>query len=208
LAQLSGLPSTDFIVLHNSVGRALAAFSGADPWPVDRSTPCVRILSVGSLKSQKDHLSLVRAFRDVAGQVNSALTILGEGPLRGELERECERLGVRDRVWMPGFTENVDAWYANSDVFVLTSRYEGFGNVLVEALQHGLRVVSTDCPTGPREVLGDSIGRLVPVGDSGRIAKAILEALEAPADVAQMQARAREFSMERGIAGYLDLLDA
>jgi glycosyltransferase involved in cell wall biosynthesis len=96
---------------------------------------------------------------------------------------------------------------ANADVFVLSSRYEGQPNVLIEALACGAHVVATDCPSGPNDVLaGGQYGRLVPVGDIPAMASAIAETLESPGDREQSRSRGLEFSIERSAALYLDAL--
>ena len=108
---------------------------------------------------------------------------------------------------MPGFMASPFAFMAKSDVFVLSSRYEGQPNVLIEALACGARVVSTDCPSGPRDVLaGGQYGRLVPVGDASAMASAIAETLDSPSDRQSSRLRGLDFSIDKSAALYLDAL--
>ncbi len=114
------------------------------------------ILSVGKLEPQKDHLTLIRAFARLAPKCPDwNLRIIGEGSMRAQLEVEAERLGLDDRVAMPGSTRNIGAEYAVADIFVLPSRYESFGLVTLEAMSAGLPVIGfADCP-GTNEVITD-----------------------------------------------------
>jgi glycosyltransferase involved in cell wall biosynthesis len=165
------------------------------------------ILSVGSLKAQKDHATLIRAFAILPASLNAKLTILGEDDLRPELEALVQQLGLQDRVAMPGFVIDTYPWYRTADLFVLSSRWEGFGNVIVEALECGVPVVSTDCPSGPAEILENGrIGRLVPIQDSAALAASIAESLRNPVDRELLMRRARDFSVSTIADQYLDYL--
>lgn len=146
------------------------------PWFASGAPPV--ILGVGRLVEQKDFATLIRAFGLLLEETSARLVILGEGPLRGELQRHIDNLGLGDYVHLAGFQENPYKWMARSKVFVLSSRYEGFPNVLAQALACGAQVVSTDCPTGPAEIIKDGVpGCLVPVGDPVAMMLAIREAL-------------------------------
>ena len=115
--------------------------------------------------------------------------------------------GVDADFALPGFKSNPFAFMARAAVFVLSSRYEGFGNVLVEALACGCPVVSTDCPGGPREILeGGRFGELVPVGDESAMAEAILRTLDCPPDPERLIARARVFSVAAAVSAYVRVL--
>ena len=134
--------------------------------------------------------------------------MLGEGGERDALERQARRLRVADDVAFPGFVANPFAYMARAGVFVLASRYEALGNVLVEALACGCSVVSTDCPVGPAEVLERGrYGRLVPVGDADALARAIAAALDTPGAPERLKERAADFSARRIAERYLDALD-
>lgn len=131
-------------------------------------------LGCGRLTEQKDFPTLLRAFARIKSEVAGELWILGEGPLRGNLEREAAALGLSERVHLPGFVKNPFAFMARASTFVLSSRWEGFGNVITEAMACGTPVISTDCPHGPREILeAGQWGDLVPVGDVAALANAM-----------------------------------
>jgi glycosyltransferase involved in cell wall biosynthesis len=135
--------------------------------------------------------------------------ILGEGEQRGSLTRLARDLDVAGDVDLPGFVTNPYAWMARASVFVLASAWEGFSNALVEALAVGCPAVSTDCPSGPREILDHgAYGPLVPVGDDRALAAAILKTLDAPREPAFLQARAAAFSVDAAVERYLGVLRA
>lgn len=165
------------------------------------------IVAAGRLKKQKDYPTLLRAFAMLRQRRDAELAILGEGPLRGELEHLCDMLGIAEHVRLPGFSDDVAQWMARADLFVLSSAWEGFGNVIVEAMACGTPIVATDCPSGPAEILEDGKwGRLVPVGDAAALAAAMAASLDdsSPPDV---MARAAAFSVDRAVDAYLTLLD-
>jgi glycosyltransferase involved in cell wall biosynthesis len=133
--------------------------------------------------------------------------ILGEGGERDRIESLAESLGVADDVWLPGFVDNPYKYMRRADVFALSSEWEGFGNVVVEAMACGTPVVSTDCPSGPAEILADGeFGRLVPVGDDGALADAVAATLDDPLPDDRLRARADDFSYDTIAGEYLDVL--
>ena len=144
------------------------------PWFKDDQPPV--ILGVGRLTRQKDFPTLLRAFARVRRELPARLVILGEGEDRPKLEKLAGELGVTKAVDMPGFVDNPYKYMARADLFVLSSRYEGMPNVLVEALAVGTPAVATDCPSGPREILPKEA--LVPVGDDKEMARKIKNLLE------------------------------
>ena len=134
----------------------------------------VRFISVGRLEPQKDHRTLLEAFAIVRRSIDAALVIVGAGSLAGDIEGHARLLGVSDRVQLTGYVENPYPLLRQCEVLVLSSRYEGLPNVLLEALALGLRCVSTDCPSGPAEVLvSHELGALVPVGEPDGLAAAM-----------------------------------
>lgn len=178
--------------------------SSVDPW---QNYSGKRILSVGNLKEQKDHELLIRSFSIIRKETKAKLVILGEGSHRAHLESVIESLGLSNDVELPGFVSSTGPWYAKADLFVLSSRYEGFGNVIVEALQHGLPVVSTDCRSGPAEILDNGrYGRLVPVGEEGALATAMRESLTTVPDRAVLKMRARDYDVESIADRYMNVL--
>jgi glycosyltransferase involved in cell wall biosynthesis len=137
------------------------------------------VLGVGRLTAQKDFSLLLRAFAEIAPERDLHLLILGKGPERAALEAEARDLGIADRVCFSGFVPNPEAYLRRARVFVLSSRNEGFPGALIEALEAGAAIVSTDCPFGPQEVLDEGRwGQIVPVGDPEALARAILAELE------------------------------
>lgn len=165
-----------------------------------------KILTVGNLKDQKNHQMLLRSFAQIANS-SATLMLLGRGQNEPMLRALARELGIADRVLFAGFHTDPSPFYATADLFVLSSDYEGFGNVIVEALSFGLPVVSTDCPSGPAEILENGRwGRLTPVGDVEALARAMDEALSTPVDREALKRRAADFSPEIAARKYLDLL--
>jgi glycosyltransferase involved in cell wall biosynthesis len=147
------------------------------PWLTEKAFPVV--LGIGRLTPQKDFATLVQAFAAFRKRQEARLIILGEGPLRGELENQASRLGIGDAVDLPGFVPDPLPWLARANLFTLSSRYEGLGNVLIEALAAGTPAVSTDCLSGPREILQNGrLGELVAVGDAQGMAGAMERSLD------------------------------
>ena len=143
---------------------------------MQKKTPV--IVAMGRLEEQKDFKSLLAAFAGISDRTSARLLILGEGSERGELEQRVADYELQSRVQLPGFVENPYPYLAAADLFVLSSRWEGLPTVLVEALACGTRVVSTDCPSGPAEILyDDSVGTLVPVGQVEDLGNAMLREL-------------------------------
>jgi glycosyltransferase involved in cell wall biosynthesis len=179
-SQATGLPLSRIRVIYNPVItdelRSAVNDPPGHPWLTNGGPPVV--LGVGRLTKQKDFASLIRAFAQVRRQAPARLVILGEGPQRPELEALIRELGLDGDVSLPGFVSGAKACMARSAVFVLSSAWEGLPTVLIEAMAAGTRVVSTDCPSGPREILRDGeLGRLVPAGDVEALAQAIVAAL-------------------------------
>lgn len=149
------------------------------PWFSSGEPPV--ILGVGRLTKAKDFQTLIRAMTIVRKDTRARLIILGEGEERENLEALVKDLGLDDCVSLPGFVANPFPYIKRARVFVLSSQREGLPNVVIQALALGTRIVATDCPSGPREILeGGRWGQLTPVGDSVALALAIREALDGP----------------------------
>ena len=133
--------------------------------------------------------------------------IIGEGEERQAIEKIIDASPYSDDICLMGKIANPFPYMAKADVFVLSSEWEGFGNVLVEALACGATVVSTDCHSGPGEILeDDKYGLLVPVGNPAALAEAIERSLLHPFPAEQSIARARDFSVEKAVAQYIKVL--
>ncbi|MDH4079717.1 MAG: glycosyltransferase [Nitrospira sp.] len=208
LARTIGISAEWVKVIYNPVVNDELLAKAQEPidhsWFRNDAPPVV--LGVGRLTEAKDFPILIRAFARVRAQRQARLMILGEGGLRPQLEALVRQLGLKDDVALPGFVANAFAYMAHAAVFVFSSRWEGFGNVLVEAMACGTPVVSTDCPSGPREILEDGRwGRLVPVGDVDGLAGAMAATLE-ETEYPDVAARAGEFNVDRAMDGYLNLM--
>jgi glycosyltransferase involved in cell wall biosynthesis len=216
LARRSGLPRGRITTVYNPVVTpelaALAAQPVAHRWFVPGAPPVV--LGVGSLSPRKDFTTLVRAFARLRVERECRLVILGQAATpkkteeqRAELMALAGGLRVAADVDLPGFVANPFAYMARAAVFVLSSVFEGLPGALIQALACGTPVVSTDCPSGPAEILaGGRFGALVPVGDDRALAAAIAATLERPIAAATLQARATMFSVDRAVDRYLDLM--
>lgn len=210
LAAALGLPRERVHVIYNPiVTDELLAMSRAPvdhPWCADGAPPM--ILAVGRLTEQKDFPTLIHAYARLRRRRSVRLVILGEGEARGELEDLIARLGLAEDVYLPGFVDNPFAWMRQARLFALSSRWEGLPSVLIQAMACGTQVVSTDCPSGPAEILeGGRWGRLVPVGDAEALEAALDAALDDDEDVhAAVEIRARDFSVEPSVLGYLAVL--
>lgn len=209
LTQTTGFPRTRIKVIYNPVVTVemvrMAEAPSPHPWLAEKDIPV--ILAVGRLELQKDYPTLLKSFAILRGERPVRLIVLGEGSLRSELERMAQDLKIAADVDFFGVTENPYAFMRRSAVFALTSRWEGFGIVLVEALACGTQVVATRCPGGPAEILADGrFGWLPPVGDASAVAAALREALEHPKPPALLRQRADDFRVEAIAERYLDVL--
>lgn len=159
------------------------------------------IIAVGRLSPEKDFATLIAAFATVQDERPVRLTILGEGPERPALERLVQALGLADHVDLPGFVPEPTEHVRRAALLVSTSRHEGFGNAIVEALACGTPVVATDAPHGPREILdAGRYGALVPLGNLCALAHAMHKALDQVPDRAALRARAAGYTTEMAVA--------
>ena len=209
LREVAGLRSERVTVIHNPVRPMAAEEMKVDDRQLLRHwlQGEVRLIAVGSLKSAKGFDVLLRSLARLRACVDARLLILGEGGLRSELMELAMELGIAEHVVLPGFRANPSVFLKHASVFVLSSHWEGFGNVIVEALTAGVPVVSTDCPSGPSEILdGGKYGRLVPPGDWRSMAAEIMSVLHDPPNSEDLKMRGAEFSPNLMAARYLDLL--
>ncbi len=208
LAKTLGFAAKRIHTRHNPIDvDALAAKSTETldhPWFAPNAPPVV--LAAGRLSPEKDFPILIRAFALLRAQRPARLVILGEGGQRKALEGLIDDLDCKNDILLPGFQANPYTWMRRAGVFVLSSRWEGFGNVLVEAMACGVPVVSTACPSGPEEILENGRwGRLTPVGDAAALANAIGQTLADP-HPPNVRVRAEDFSVDCTVQAYLPLL--
>lgn len=199
-------------VIHNAcVDERLLDATHDSAAPIPETTRPV-VLAVGRLTHQKGYPFLLDAFQRVRRAVDAELWILGDGPDRGAIEAKVAELGLRDAVRLLGFQTQPQAFMRRATLFVLSSLYEGFGNVVVEALACGAPVVSTDCPHGPAEILEhEKSGLLVPVADSAALASAIERVLRDAELRSRLRGagllRARDFRAQEIAGAYADELE-
>jgi glycosyltransferase involved in cell wall biosynthesis len=196
------------VIPNPVVSRELTELAAAEvDHPFFNSTIPV-FVGVGRLVPEKDFATLLQAFQHLREKCAARLALIGDGPLRLELEETATVLGLRDDVAFLGFRTNPYPFIKRAAALVLPSRYEGFGNVLVEALALGTSVVSTDCPHGPAEILdGGRFGLLVPVGDAEAMASAMFQVLNCPAPKGPSFERASSFTVSRISRRYLKLIE-
>lgn len=202
--ELLGLPMNKVSTIYNPIDTKMARSRMREPiehpwfttddWPI--------FLAVGRLTRQKDYPTLLNAFATLRKERCARLIILGQGTEDTSLKALSTELGIDSDVYFAGFQNNPFAFMANCDVFVLSSAWEGFGNVIVEAMACNAHIVSTDCATGPREILEDGRwGRLVPVGDHALLANAMAAALDDPSPI-DVRVRAEAFRSEVAVLAY------
>lgn len=193
-------------VIYNPVDLPAIRLAGANPpehpWLRQKTLPV--ILNAGRLVPVKDQASLLRAFALLRSRLPARLLILGEGPERPALEKLAAELDITEDVELAGFQQEIYAYLTHSDLFVLSSVYEGLPVSLIEALACGAPVVSTDCKSGPAEILENGrCGRLVPVGDPQALADAMEAALRAGGRNPDGLRRAQDFALEKIVRQYL-----
>jgi glycosyltransferase involved in cell wall biosynthesis len=210
LAQATGLERDRIQVIYNPVvtpevcTKAQATLE--HPWFAPGQPPV--ILAVGRFVEQKDFPTLIRAFAQVRKTHSARLIILGEGEERPALEALIAQLDLSADVALPGFVDNPYAYMTQAAVFALSSRWEGLPTVLIEALYCGAAIVSTDCPSGPREILKHGqYGQLVPVGDETTLTQAMSAALTGQAPTPPTQSW-QPYKQEVVVERYLNLLTA
>ncbi|MEM7049135.1 MAG: glycosyltransferase [Acidobacteriota bacterium] len=219
LVARTGFPRQRIDVVFNPVVsdslHQRASETVAEPWLAeadDDDGPQV-ILAAGRLVPVKDYGNLLAAFARLQRERPRArLVVLGEGPERTTLEAQAEALGIADVVKLPGFVDNPFAWMSRATVFALSSRFEGLPGVLIQAMACGAAAVSTDCPTGPSEIIRDGEnGLLVPVSDPAALATAVGRLLD-DAELRRRLSRQgrrdmRQFGLEASLRRYSDTLE-
>ncbi|HYG90085.1 MAG TPA: glycosyltransferase [Azospirillum sp.] len=203
------LPPRQVHVIHNPVVPANLQQAMAErpdhPWFGAGGDPV--ILGIGRLVPEKNFPMLIDAVHRLRARRPVRLLIFGEGPERAALEKHIAELGAEEYLQLGGIIENPYPYYRHAALFVLSSNYEGFGNVLVESMACGTPVVSTRCPSGPLEILQDGkYGVLTPVGDVDAMVGAIDHALDIDWDRDRLRDRAADFAVETIAKQYLNIL--
>ena len=166
-----------------------------------------RILSVGSLKIQKDYFNLIKAFSLLKNLNKSKLLIVGDGPLKIDLKNYVQELNLKEKILFVNFKKNLDVFYQTADLFVVSSIWEGFSNVIVESLGFGLPVVSTNCKSGPSEILKNGkYGTLVPIQKPFKLSEAILKNLKKKHNKEKLINRSLDFEISKISNQYLKLI--
>jgi glycosyltransferase involved in cell wall biosynthesis len=209
LITMTGLPMEKVKVIYNPVITPELFVKAEEPldhpWFRPGEPPVV--LGVGRLTKQKDFPTLIRAFALVRKERPARLMILGEGEERPKLETLARELGIEEDFVLPGFVENPYKYMKRASAFVLSSRWEGLPAVLIEALALGVPVISTNCPSGPAEILEHGKwGCLVPVGEPHLLARAILEILQNDVRIPSHKTAWERFSKENAVIAYLQVL--
>jgi len=205
-----GLKGDKLVVINNPIryfrggandeGRLRSAL---DFWESGK----IKLLSVGRLAKQKNYGLLMEALPLLSFRDDVRLLIVGEGSERYKLERQIKKYGLTRNIHLSGGFSDPSPLYRGADLFVMTSSSEGFGNVLIEALSFGLPIVSTDCLSGPSEILKDgTFGTLTPVNDPIALAEAITNSLSFAHDKVALRGRALEFMPSVITDKYLDLV--
>ena len=207
--KVTHLPRQRIHVIRNPVItprlEELASEDAPHEWLQRKPLPV--IVGMGRLTRQKGFDTLVRAFAEIQDGTPSRLILLGEGQDREDLQELARSLRVHERFLLAGFQGNPYSWLARADLFVLSSAWEGSPNALTEALALGVPCVSTDCPSGPNEILQQGrYGPLVPVGDWERLANAMRITLRTPKPAPVLREAVAEYRADLSARRYLTLL--
>jgi glycosyltransferase involved in cell wall biosynthesis len=205
-----GIKDEKLVVINNPVDinhiQSQSNIPPNHPWLHKKTEPV--LLGIGRLTEQKGFDVLLRAFAIVQKTIPSKLIILGEGPLRQNLQNLSAKLGLMEKVDFHGYVDNPYIYLKNSDVFVLSSRWEGFVNVILESLALGTQVVATDCWSSPKEILQNGkLGRLVPINHPVSLANSIISSLRDPINSVELRKRASDFSGENILKAYIQLFE-
>jgi glycosyltransferase involved in cell wall biosynthesis len=208
-ARIARLPVGAVSVIRNPVITPELAAQAAEPCPHPWLAPGgpPTVMGVGRFQRQKAFPTLIRAFARLRAERPCRLLILVDGRGRGELESLIGALGLGADVGLPGFRPNPYPWLARAALFCLSSAWEGSPNVLTEAMALGVPVCSTDCPSGPDEILaGGRFGPLVQVGDEAALAAAMGAVLDRPLPAAELKGAVAEYEQGQSARRYLEVL--
>ena len=193
-------------IIDDAASREKAKAPVEHPWFNQREVPV--IVAAGTLTRRKAFHDLVTAVKMITDRGRAVrLAIFGEGHQRERLEGMVADYGLGDRVWLPGRTANPRAFFSKAPISALSSRAEGLPNVLVETMVCGCTPVSTDCPTGPREVIGnDEYGYLAKVHDPESLAAALEKALDRPVAAERLKQAVAPFEESAVIRRHFEVL--
>lgn len=203
-----GVSANNIKTIHNPVMNTNDIDKSWDPpshdWFSENRTV---IISIGRLQKQKNHELLIKSFSRLNNRMDCKLLIIGDGPLKSDLVKLSNSLGIQDDVEILDYVDRVYPYMAHASAFVLSSNYEGFGNVLVEALACGCPVISTDCPHGPSEILCDGeFGELVPPRNEEALFEGLLATLRTGQNQSHLKYRAKNFTVSHVTSQYEHLL--
>jgi glycosyltransferase involved in cell wall biosynthesis len=204
VCEFLGYPRDRISVIYNPADLGALARKAAEPaehqWFVKKKAPI--IISAGRLAKEKDFPTLLRAFRLLTDKAPARLAIIGDGPERATLENLINELGLSGKAELLGFQENPFKYVARADLFALSSVFEGFGMVILEAMALGIPAVSTNCPSGPAELLRAHPDRLVPTRDP----QALADAMESGLKIGHEENDMTEYSVQNCAGKYLELI--
>lgn len=207
LIRLFSVPGSMVSVMRSNAVLPPSIVDRLSRWDGESGRETGLIIWVGRLSAEKDPYTLLRAVSSLPPDRRWRLVMLGDGPERTVLEAFCQSNGIAERVTFAGYVADPIVWMMRSNLLVLSSLYEGFGNVIIEALACGTPVVCTDCPYGPQEILrGGRYGTLTPVGDSARLATAINAALDQFPERKVLMQHGLEYTAERAAARFLEIV--
>lgn len=208
LCSVSGIERAKISVIYNPVVDEdfLRKCAGPPPYPWLAEKVVPVFVAVGRLTAQKDIFTLLAALRIMLHTTKARLILVGEGEEELALRRYAIQRGIAHAVAFVGYQANPLPWIRHADALVSSSRYEGLGNAIVEALACGTQVIATDCPHGPSEVLLEgTLGTLVPVGDAEALAEAMAHVTLRMVDAARLQARSAGFTASACADAHLNL---
>lgn len=212
LSQQTGIDLSAITVIHNPVIEDEASERQSEPSPeltAWKHDEAPIIVFAGRLEAVKRVDILLQAFALIQPESNAKLLILGEGSQLSALKQQANELAIANDVLFLGHHQQIAHLLEQSTVLVLPSDYEGFGNVLVEAMACGIQVIATDCPSGPAEILENGrYGQLIPTGSPTALSTALIKTLNAEVHIPanELKARARHFTVSRAGKAYLDIL--
>jgi len=207
LVRLFSVPRAMVSVMRTNAVLPPTIVDRLSRWDGETGREAGLIIWVGRLSAEKDAYSVLRAVSMLSPSRRWRLAMIGDGPLRSELESFCRSNRIDEHVIFTGYIADPIAWMMRANVLVLSSLYEGFGNVIIEALACGTSVVCTDCPYGPREILqGGRYGTLTPVGDSAKLATAIEAALDHFPERKVLMQYGLQHTADRAAAQLLDII--